>query len=54
MTLLRAQVSTHPGNVFFKVLRFQVTSFQLIAGSTLQWLQVYLFEIYLRKHRLKP
>ena len=45
MTLLRAQVLTHPGNVFFEVLRCQVTSFQLIAGSTLQWLQVYLFEV---------
>ena len=44
MTLLRIRVSTHPGKVFFEVLRCQVTRFQLIAGSTLQWLQVYLFE----------
>ena len=34
MILLRAQVSTHPGYLFFEVLRCQVTTFQLIAGST--------------------
>ena len=38
MTVLRAQVSTHRGDVFSEVLRRQVTSFQLIAGSTLSGL----------------
>ena len=31
----RAQVSTHRGQVFFEVIRSQVTSFQMIAGSSL-------------------
>ena len=35
MTGSRAQVSTHRGYVFFEVYRSQVSSFQLIAGSTL-------------------
>ena len=33
LTVSRAQVSTHPGRVFFEVIRWQVTSFQMIAGS---------------------
>ena len=35
MTVSRAQVSTHRGRVFFEVIRWQVTSFQMIAGSSL-------------------
>ena len=35
LTVSRAQVSTHRGQVFFEVIRWQVTSFQLIAGSSL-------------------
>ena len=33
ITVSRAQVSTHPGWVFFEVFRWQVTSFQMTAGS---------------------
>ena len=35
MTVSRAQVSTHGGYVFSGAYRWQVSSFQLIAGSTL-------------------
>ena len=35
LTVSRAQGSTHRGQVFFKVIRWQVTSFQMIAGSSL-------------------
>ena len=34
-----AQVSTHRGQVFFEVIRLQVTSFQMIAGSSLIFLK---------------
>ena len=34
LTVSRAQVSTHRGQVFFEVIRWQVTSFQVIAGSS--------------------
>ena len=35
LTVLRAQVSTHRGRVFFEIFRRQVTSFEKIAGSSL-------------------
>ena len=35
LTVSRAQVSTHQGQVFFEVIHWQVTSFQVIAGSNL-------------------
>ena len=38
MTVSRAQVSTHRGRAFFEVIRWQVTSFQMIAGSSLIFL----------------
>ena len=38
LTVSRAQVSTHRGRVFFEVIRWQVTSFQMIAGSSLMFL----------------
>ena len=38
LTVSRAQVSTHRGGVFFKVIRWQVTCFQMIAGSSLIFL----------------
>ena len=38
LTVSRAQVSTHRGRVFFEVIRWQVTSFQMIAGSSLIFL----------------
>ena len=34
LTASQAQESTHRGRVFFDVIRWQVTSFQLIAGSS--------------------
>ena len=34
LTVLWALVSTHPGRVFFEVIRWQVTSIQMIAGSS--------------------
>ena len=41
MTVSRAQVSTHLVRVFFKVIRWQVTMFQMIAGSSLIFLNSY-------------
>ena len=38
LTFSRAQVLTHRGEVFFEVIRWQVTSFQMIAGSSLIFL----------------
>ena len=35
LSLSRAQVSTHRNQVFLKVIRWQVTSFQMIAASSL-------------------
>ena len=35
LTVSRAQVLTHRGQVFFEVIRWQVNSFQMIAGSCL-------------------
>ena len=35
LTVSRAQVSTLQGRVFFELIRWQVTSFQMIAGSSL-------------------
>ena len=40
LTVSRAQVSTHRGQVFFEVIRWQVTSFQVIAGSSLIFLKI--------------
>ena len=39
LTVTRAQVSTHRGRVFFEVIRWQVTRFQMIAGSRLLFLK---------------
>ena len=38
LTVSRAQVSAHRGRVFFEVIRWQVISFQMIAGSSLIFL----------------
>ena len=35
LTVTRAQLSTHQGRVFFDVICWQVTGFQMIAGSSL-------------------
>ena len=40
LTVSRAQVSTYPDRIFFEGIRWQVTSFQMIAGS--------FFKIYLK------
>ena len=39
LTVSRAQVSTHRGRVFFEVIRWQFTRFQMIAGSRLLFLK---------------
>ena len=39
LTVSRAQVSTHRGQVFFEVIRWQGTGFQMIAGSSLSFLK---------------
>ena len=39
LTVSRAQVSTHRGQVFFEVIRWQGTGFQMIAGSSLIFLK---------------
>ena len=39
LTISRAQVSAHRSQVFFEVIRWQVTSFQVIAGSSLIFLK---------------
>ena len=38
LTVSRAQVSAYRGQVFFEVIRWQVTGFQVIAGSSLIFL----------------
>ena len=35
LTVPLAQVSTHPGRIFFEVIRWQKSQFQMIAGSSL-------------------
>ena len=42
LTVSRAKVSTHRSQVFFEVIRWQVTSFQVIAGSSLIFLKIHL------------
>ena len=39
LAVSRAQVSTHRGRVFFEVIRWQFTRFQMIAGSRLLFLK---------------
>ena len=39
LTVSRAQVSTHRGQVFFEVIRWQGTGFQMIAGLSLIFLK---------------
>ena len=39
LTVSRVQVSTHRGRVFFEVIPWQVTSFQMIASSSLFFLK---------------
>ena len=42
MTVLRPQVSTHRGRVVFEVIRWQITSFNMIAGSSLFFPMIHL------------
>ena len=42
LTVSRAQVLTHRGRVFFEVIRWQVTGFQMIAGSSLIFFQIHM------------
>ena len=39
LTVSRAYLSTHRGQVFFEVIRWQVTSFQMIAGPSVIFLK---------------
>ena len=42
LTVSRAQVSTHRRQVFFEVIRWQVTSFQVIAGSSSSFFKIHM------------
>ena len=42
LAISQAQVSTHWGRVFFEVIRWQVTSFQRVAGSSLFFLKIHM------------
>ena len=44
LTVSRAQVSTRRGRVFFEVIRWQVTSFQMIAG--LSFILLFIWNMY--------
>ena len=53
LTLSRAQVSAHRGRVFFEVIRWQVTSLKMIAGSSFFFLNSYKICCVYVLHRLK-
>ena len=42
LAVSRAQVWTHRGRVFFEVIRWQFTRFQMIAGSRLLFLKIHI------------
>ena len=42
LTVSQDQVSTHRGQAFFEVIRWQVTSFQMIPGSSLIFFQIHM------------
>ena len=46
LTVSRAQVLTHWGQVFFEVIRWQVTSFQMIAGLSLIFFNSIIWNIF--------
>ena len=43
LTVSRAQVSTHRDRVFYEVIRWQVTNFQMIAGSSSIFLKKFIW-----------
>ena len=45
LTVSRAKVSTHRGQVFFEVIRGQVTSFQMIASSSLIFFKKFIWNM---------
>ena len=45
LTVSRAQVSTHRGQVFFEVIRWQSTGFQMIAGSSLIFFKKFIWNM---------
>ena len=45
LAISQAQVSTHWGRVFFEVIRWQVTSFQRVAGSSLFFLKKFILNM---------
>ena len=53
LTVSRAQVSTHRSQVFFEVIRWQVTSFQMIAGSSLIFLIHMKYVVFYMCHTIK-
>ena len=46
LTVSRTQVSTHRGQVFFEVIRWQGTGFQMIAGSNLIFFKIHMKYIF--------
>ena len=53
LTVSRAQVSTHRSQAFFEVIRWQVTSFQVIAGSSLIFFKIHLKYVVFMCRRIK-
>ena len=49
----RAQVSTHRGQVFFEVIRWQGTGFQMIAGSSLIFFKIHMKYVVFMCHTIK-
>ena len=45
-TVSRAQVSTHRGRIFFEVIRWQLTTFQMIAGSSVFFKNFYKYVVF--------
>ena len=45
LSVSRAQVSTHRGQVFFEVIRWEGTGFQFIAGSSLIFLKKFIWNM---------
>ena len=53
LTVSRAQVLTYRGQVFFAVIRWQVTSFQMIAGSSCIFFLIHMNYVFFFSVQLK-
>ena len=53
LTVSQDQVSTHRGQAFFEVIRWQVTSFQMIPGSSLIFFQIHMKYVVLMCRTIK-